>query len=172
MWRSGHRNILSAVFFTHGRKGLYQKMLPESLWFLEKKNALCFFGESGSHSRKSINMLCVNHLPCYLSIYRSVFLSFILSLYLLIYLTFYLFDLLWFIFLHTVYQRFRLVLAFFPQLPYYRRVLISIFQKTSPTLRFPLIPITRDNMYSGPCDALAPEYSKCGSFHTWKKNTV
>ena len=126
-------------FFSHMEEGLYQKMLPESLWFFEKKNALFFWWKRLPQQKKYKHALCEppTLLSINLSICLSIFYFISVSLDLSNFLSI---DLLWFIFLHTVYQRFLLVLGFFPQLPYYRRVLISIFQKTSPTLRFPLIP--------------------------------
>ena len=72
MWRSGPRNILSAVFFTHGRKILYKETLPDSLSW-KKKHFVMLSNENGSHDKKSMNTWCESHLlPIYLSVCLSI----------------------------------------------------------------------------------------------------
>ena len=66
MWRSGPRNILSAIHFYNREKGAVKEHVAGQFF---KGNPFCVAHWKRVQRQKSINIFCVSHLPCNLSIF-------------------------------------------------------------------------------------------------------
>ena len=94
MWSSGHRNILSAVYFHIWKKTCIRKCRRTIFfWKTAFCDVLICLGEKGSHNRTDVTTFCVNHrqypainLFSCLSVCLSIYLPTYLSIYLSIYL--------------------------------------------------------------------------------------
>ena len=93
MWSSGHRNILSAVYFHIWKKNMYKKMSTDNL-FLKNSVLWCFdmsWWKGVQQQNRCNHILCKPQpVPCCLSVCLSIYLPTYLSIYLSTYLPTYL----------------------------------------------------------------------------------